>query len=675
MSFPRLKKVLLNNIDVSNHIINYETIDVYDDSIGTAKIVVSRSINSVLPITRDDSVGWSVFISRGIDNADEEIIFRGEILDVETEGGRYILNCANRYYEAVRNEVTTSFDINIDEEQGVGSEIFKTLINRYTTLSADNLSVQNTGTDLLIKKFSCVNADVFERVSKIAEAYNWQHYYDNEKDKVFFEPRGFLTETSVLQTGVNVIKKPQWKYSKEKMINELTLKGAEQTVEKSIFLNGTNANGQIVVLPQTPISVKVYVGSGNFTPSSGTKPSNNENNLKIGGKVGSTSGTFDYEYDDDPKVKTIYFYDSARGTQPSFTPPIGTNNIEIQFSYNLPTPVIDSRPASIEKYGLHKKTHVRSDIKNISDGELYVQTTLDFFSKPFISTVLNVSYVKNLKIGRKYRVIDDFENIDDYFIITKIKKVYPYIADEVTVGNEVLIVSAWETKTMDRIKRLEEIQSQNQDLLLHIKKSVRTRIAEKRYFKLTNRNVAGESGIYGHPIFGVYGTAKYGAEFLSNFVLGHPKFGVLGKMTLGEAERQEWRTVKLIQGKNTYKELVYDDLFYDSSASSGVTWDNVNNTITISAGGYLITKLLFLGIPYNFATVNYNSTNTVICEISTNNGNFYQTLAKNVRTPLVVNSSKGVLLKITATTETVISNITNVFGELITPAITLKMEE
>lgn len=620
---PELQKTIINDVDVSEYVMNWSTNSVYKDAIGEAEIVLINNVRSILSINKLDTPGRKVTIQRGVDNPDEEWVFRGEIIDVETDNGKYVIKCANKYYEAVRSEATISYDINIDEQEGKGNLIFEDLITRFTSL---DVTTEDTPDNMRITKFVCNHADVFERAEKIVEAYNWQHYYDNELDLVVFEPRGNKKASEVLEVGVNIVNAPKWKYSKEKMINELTLKGAEQNVQRTIFANGDDTEGQRVIFPETPTSVKVYVGSGSYDPEGdGTKPSNNESNLKRGGKRGSTSGTFDYEYDDDSKVKTLYFK-KASEDQPSFTPPNGTNNIEVQYTYKLPTPVIDKRPSSISDYGLHKRTHTRNDLKNIDDAELYVQTTLDFFEQPMISTTLIVSYVPNLKIGNRYRVIDQFEEIDEDLIITEIKKSFPFKGDEIVVGDEVLRVDEWETRTMDRIKRLEEAQGESQDLLLHIVKNKREKRAERRYFKLQTKSVAGETGIYGHPIFGRYGTAKYGSVAESSFILGSETFGILGQQSLGESEVQEWQTIRLQQGENIYKELLYDNLFFDEDRSSPeVQWTSDN--IVINPGDTLYTKTIELNsgrTSFSFRFGEVLKRDNLLVEVTYNNNNWIE---------------------------------------------------
>ena len=580
MSNPTLQKCVMNSIDISSYIINWTNNRESSKITGEATILVSHNILNVLTISQTSSSGWDVTIQRGSATTTDKYVFRGEVISVKVIGTSFEFVCFGKYYEAVREEVTKSYDINIDAQAGKPSEIYKDLINeKTTTLVCDDTTVQDSGSILLLKKFVCNHNDVFERVDALAKAINWQHYYDPDEDKTFFEPLGFISESQVLTVGEEVVEVPVWEYDKTSLINELTVKGAEQEVQKSLFFDGTAADAQIAVLDKTPTSMKVYVGAGVFDPTgAGTKPSDNEANLRIGGKEGSTSGTYDYEYDDDSNIKTVYFYDSSKEAQPSLTPAAGTKNIEVQFTYKLPAPVVAKRGASIIAYKLHKKTHTLSDVKNIADAEIYAQNTLNAYSTPFISTTLKVANVEDLKPGRQYRVVDSINDIDTYLTILKIKQVYPYKFDEVTVGDKQTRESEWETQTIDRLKRLEELESSSTDLLLHIIDLDREMIYERRYMQLLKRSVAGESGIYGSALYGVYGTAKYGSVASTTFVLGSSVYGILGTGELG-SNVSTYTIVKILQGDNTYKEFIYDDDFFDTSAST-CAFDYTNRRIT-----------------------------------------------------------------------------------------------
>lgn len=607
MSRPNLQKTVLNGVDVSAYVISWETTRESSKITGDATLLLSRNVKEILNISKTSSPGWDVTIQRGSVTATDTYKFRGEIISTKVINTGYAITCYGKYYSAVREEVTKSYDKNIDPEAGKPSEIYKNLINEKTDdLSCDDTTVQDSGTTLVLDKFVCNHADVFERVDALAKAMNWQHYYNPITDKTYFEPLGFISDSTVLTVGENIVEVPEWDFDKEDLINELTVRGAEQEVQKTLFFDGTNIAGQECILDKTPVSVKIYVGTGNYDPTgTGTKPSDNQSNLKIGGKVGSTSGVYDYKYDEDANVKTVYFKDTD--TEPSLTPPVGVNNIEVQFTYKLPAPVVAKRDASITAYKKHKKTHTLSDVKTIADAEVYAQNTLDAYSTPFISTTLRVSGVEGLQPGRQYRIVDGVNEIDEFLTILKIKSVYPYKYDEITVGDKQTRESEWEIRTTDRLKRLEELESSSTDLLLHIIDINREINYERRYTQLERRSVAGESGIYGNPIFGVYGTAKYGAAASSTFILGSSTYGLLGTSELGSS-LSTYIKVKILQGNNTYKEFLYDEDFLDSDATTA-DWDTLNKEITFNLLGWKENTDITAGLPttyqWNTPTVFY----------------------------------------------------------------------
>lgn len=286
---PRLKKVVINGIDVSDYVLRFIVTKEVSSPISSATILLKKSILTLLDVNKDNAIGKSVEIYRGITSPDEEIIFKGEITNSKQDGNLYNLGCLDNYNKAVRAEITRFYDKEISPEAGIVSEIFKTNINDYTDLIADDTSVQYSGTEFILDKFWCNHADVFERNDALAKAINWQHYYDEQTGKVRFEPKDYtINEDLVLEVGVNIVEIPEWEYDTDEMINELTVKGSEQEVETTIFASGDGTENQKVVLPYTPISMKVYVGSGSYDPTgTGTKPSTNEGNLKEGGKIGA----------------------------------------------------------------------------------------------------------------------------------------------------------------------------------------------------------------------------------------------------------------------------------------------------------------------------------------------------------------------------------------------------
>lgn len=568
---PNKKKVMLNDIDVSDYVVSIEATDEFRKYIGTCKLVLKKNIKSMIDIDIDNLPSWKVTWQRGVNSPTEEWVFRGEVISGEMDGTAYVLECNCRYYEAVRASVNYSYDINIDEMNGIGSEIYKDLINTHTTLTTNDSVVVPTPDFLRINRFVCSNTDVFERCDKLADRYNYQHYYDNELDLCVFEPVGFHDTGITLEVGDKIIEVPKWKNDKSKLCNKVTIKGAEQLVEFSQFFDGNNSEGQTCILQYTPRSVKVYVGSGSFTPDTGNKPSNNESNLRIGGKIGSTSGEFDYNYDDDKRIRSIYFYDSEKGEQPSYTPPVGVNNIEIQITYALPVQVKGSVESSISEFELHEREVELSDIKNFEDAYSYMQSYLDYYGLPFISTTLKVSNAGNIRVGRVYNIIDNVNEINKNLIVSRVKKQWPYNFDEVVVGNEIIREMEFSLNVLDSIKRLQEIAAESDDLIIEAIDNATIVPLQSRYNLAKVKNIAGGGGVYGHPYFGLYGTATYGDSTGGVFIMGHSTFGVLGSSPLGE-EFEEPVTFSVVQGNNFYRELIYDEDFYDDEESTGSIW-------------------------------------------------------------------------------------------------------
>ena len=672
---PKLKKVIISGIDISQYVYDFEISREYANYVAGADIRISAKAKEVLELD-DQLIGDTVEIYRGVNSPDEVIKFRGEVVNIEFDGIYYYFKCYDKLYEAIRTHVTYSFDKDIDIEHGVVSEIFKTLINEYTeNLTCDDTTVQNSGTNFTLNKFICRDIEVFERLSDLAKAINWQFYYNPEDDKVYFEPKGFKTGTELIQVGVNVHKVPKWVYNSEKLFNKIQVRGSEQLVETTQFFNGTGENNQNYQLLKTPVSVKVFVGEQNFDPiGAETKPSDNDANLKNGGKIGSTTGEFYYTYDEDSKIRRVKF--GSPGNQPYGVPGEFQNNIEILYTYKLPTPVVARRQASIDKYGLREKIVVKSDIKEVHDAEVYAQSQLDKYGDVFATTSVKVTKENDFEVGRIYRTIDPFNDIDEEFLITKVVLRYPNTeGDELTIGDEIWKTDAWDVEVWDRLKRLEEQQTETTDLLIDIREFETTYIHERRWFETQVKSIAGGgAGIYGHPIFGIYGQSRYGSTTGAAFVIGHsvygiigdgvigdsgssfpfllnhPQYGVLGISNLGAGpEPSTWQTLQLFPGGNMFKELVYDDVFYDDENSNNVTWDITNEEITILEPGILYTKLLTLNIIYNYVTIRFgNITGDFIVEMSFDNKNTWQTFTPNIRTLIeTTNNGSGTYLRIT----------------------------
>lgn len=608
---PRLYKVVLNGVTIlddsdsatTKYVISIEGERVYSESIKECEIIVNSQIGNV--VTIDESIGGkTITIQRGSTTSTDVYIFRGEVIGYKQAPNGYVLTCKNKYFKAQKREVTYSYDETIDAQGGVGSEIFKDLIDSYTDLQYGASTVQSTGTANVLNKFVCNHDSVYERGAKLADVYNFQHYYNDYDDYVYFEPIGYVDSGVTLTVGQEIVNVPEWDFNHKKIINELTIIGSPIEVQETKFADGDNTEGQTVQLDYIPTSAKVFVGSGAFNPSGGTKPSDVPTNIKTGGKTGSTSGSFDYDYDPDKKIKTVYFYDSTRGTEPSYTPPSGTNNIEVQYSRLAPIAVYGKDETSESNYGLSTITIKTDNIKSVSDGEIYLNRYLQKYKDPIPSTTLLVDGVADIRAGRKYTIVDSKNSITRELIVTKHKFFYPYKADEVSVGYPEDVLDEFEVNIWDRIKDLERKESETGDLLIQLFPLTASVTFENRYFEQQIKNIAGTTLVWGHSIYGLWGGFKWGSDTESSFVLGHETFGILGSIELGASVEDSTTTVKIIQGKDTYKEYFYDEDF--NSANTTGDWNTSTKQCELDTGEILETSTIF-----------YDSSSTDIIQAAT----------------------------------------------------------
>jgi len=530
MIYPVKTYVEVNGVDVSIYCAKWEYEREFDDDISTIKIYLNRNVSSVITLTKDN-IGDDVVVKRGASTGSETIIFKGQVREVNPGGTIILLKCNDRLFEARLATVTKSFDKNIDTEAGKFSEIFKTLINDYTGLTADATSVQDSGTTNTLMKFICNNADVFERISKLAETLNWQFYYDSQTDLVYFEPKGFVNNSVSFTVGSEIVDIPAWTFDSSQLVNHLKIVGAEQEVETTELFNGTGTQDTFT-LTYTPASVKVYV----------------DGVLKKGGKEGSTSGSYQYEVD--TENKQIVF---TTGNEPAS----GSENVKVDYSYMLPSPVVGKRQTSIDAYGDHQKTIFKEELRTMDDAKTFMNKYLDKYAEPFINSKLKVVSATEVDPGEVVEIIDDVNNIDKSLIVNKVTMVYPYKNDVIEVGDKLLKTSDWMAGINDRVRRLEEQAGKSTDLLLHVIDSFHESVTfERRYTKLIKNDVAGSVMIWDNTTYGIWGDQDWGASALVSSAV-----------------------IRLIPGNKDFKEYFYDEEFVDTSVSTA-TVDTVNNTVS-----------------------------------------------------------------------------------------------
>jgi hypothetical protein len=271
---------------------------------------------------------------------------------------------------------------------------------------------------------------------------DWQFYYDSVTDKVYFEPKGFTANTNVLVVGTDVGKVPKWEEDSSEMANNITISGAYQESFKTELFNGDGGMTSFT-LDKVPIATDVYVGAAQ--------------------KVGSVDGGYSSSYD--------YYVDKVRKQIVFTTPPgVGVNNVQVDYTYATPLPVRGSNDLSIADYGEYKRTFIFTDLRRADDAEARLNNLLEKFSQPFVRATLRVLSpdTLNVKAGQMIRVVDEVNNVDRTVLINRHISNWPAAMDELQVGDREFRVAEWGAMVNERLKRLEEEQIENQDMLLHL---------------------------------------------------------------------------------------------------------------------------------------------------------------------------------------------------------------
>jgi len=493
--YPKLKKIVIGGIDVSSYVMTFSVEETLGESFKKATIGLRRSVNALIDYSSNALINTAVTIQRGVSSATETYIFRGSVEKTEFKGAYVIITCKDKLDQTKTKTVNKSYDSNIDASAGVISEIFKDLINSYTNLTADNTSVQNSGTVFIRKKFVLRRSSVFDACKQLADMIDWQFYYNPVDDLVYFEPKGYTTSTQTI-TSSHIVRVPKWEIDETNMFNKIIVKGVQQEVateEGPYLLNGVAQSDWTttsVTLDNKPVQVKVLCDTSN--------PPTTE---KVMG-FEDASSSFDYTVD--PEEKKIIWSDT-------FTPTTSHYAI-VQYSYMVPTPVIRKNAASIAEFEEEKERSVfKDDLKNVDDVAAWAQKQVNVYGYPFYKTDLLVKNITDLQVGKSHEVSDTINGINGTFLITKLKQNWPYRYDEITIGDKELRTSEWSMNVAQRLKRLEEKQSDNEDVLNQFvdnEQNVAIRTVHSIYSASPRSNVL----YYADPNQGEWGTHYYGEK-------------------------------------------------------------------------------------------------------------------------------------------------------------------
>jgi len=536
---PILAKVTIDGIDASAFLIEYDLNPQLGNIVKSMTIQLNNGVYTSIPNLQTAPNNLTVVVQRGVTLATEQTIFQGKVVERQTTGNRIVVKCNDNLFEAVKKNITKTFDKNVDTEAGKISEIFKTLVTTHAGLSVSATSITDSGTTIILDKFICNNVDIMDRLEILAELIDWQFFYNSSDDKVYFQPKGTRAGTDTLTVGINVVNRPKWKRDGTKVVKKAVLFGGPIEVQTQETFSGDAVETEFTLL-NIPISTKVVVDSV----------------LKQGGIEGQSTGanyfvrTITLKGTENTEVGQIKFDTGS-------VPGSGTDNIVVDYSFGRPIVINDENPVT---EGLEIRLD-KPDLTTVEDARQYISKFMNRHQNDFQSTTLAVTNVTDLEVGQSVRTVDLNEGIDGNFIITRLRKQFPYAFDEVTVDNQILETEEWEISIEDRIRRIEERLLQEETLVIFNRSSSRTIKVGREWQKLQTRKIADGGGE-------------------NSFILGHPSAGVLGTNQLGD-RRQAAVLQKIQQGADIYVE---DFLNVDfKAAATTATW-TTTDSVTFTSG-------------------------------------------------------------------------------------------
>lgn len=381
-------------------------------------------------------LGASVEIWRGTVTSSDYRIFKGTITSYDEDNGNIILTAKGTIWKLNYQYITKSYDINIDVEAGVVSEIWKDIVQDggltpYVPVSSGSVNV--------LQKFVANSQTRLERAQKLADALGWQMYEDFINDRIVLSAKGYNLFATPLVVGTNIVNIPVWSYELESMRNDITIKGATSSYAKTELFSGTGAQTDFYTSGQAD-DLNITIGGVQKTRG-----------------VPNVTATYDYTYD--KELKKIKF---------TVAPALGVSNISAVVKYAIPMPVRAKNNASITQYGngiAQEQIITFNDLRSVADAQLRLSKILDNIGTPKLKTRVQTYNVMGLNPGDTVQVIDSVQGYDENMIVIGLEYLYPDCYDNIDLGDPRFDLQDF-VNTMDkRMSALEQKDINNNEIL------------------------------------------------------------------------------------------------------------------------------------------------------------------------------------------------------------------
>jgi len=137
----------------------------------------------------------------------------------------------------------------------------------------------------------------------------------------------------------------------------------------------------------------------------------------------------------------------------------------------------------------------------------------------------------------------------------------------------------------DRIKT----QFGSSDVAYYIKLFTDNMGIKDRGARIKQKSIAGDTLIWGSPVFGIWGTGKWGNTTNISFVLGNAAAAILGTSKLG-SQSSAYSLIRVVHPSRIYVDTLYTTFFKDTTAATNATW-GTTGTVTFTGGNLTATSL------------------------------------------------------------------------------------
>ena len=271
--------------------------------------------------------------------------------------------------------------------------IVNDLVSSNTTFS---FTTGGSSSGLIMSRYTA-DGKLIDIIRDLATLTN-STFFTTGSEELFFVPKSF-TETSIVFTHGTDSMINKSGFDDSEIVNDLTVLGENKKYETTELLDG-DGNETEFVLERNAISIKVKVGGAEKTPEE------------------------DYELDS--LGRTLVF---------TTAPASGTDNISVEYEYELPLYFRGQRQSSITEYGVHAKRLNMPWINNRTDGIRFINSYLNRYKDITEKIMVELGYFFNaVEEGDVVQVINSVKEISGDFMVKSITWDYPSMTTKIEVG-------------------------------------------------------------------------------------------------------------------------------------------------------------------------------------------------------------------------------------------------